>query len=186
MLISIKMRKEIFKEVIIPEGVVAKITGNTVSIKGKQGEIIKKFNIRNLTFKLEGNKIIVGNKKSTKKEKKMINTISAHLKNMLIGVQNRYEYKLKVCSSHFPITVEVQKGKVTIKNFLGEKIPRVTEVSKDAEIEVKGDVITVMATDIEVAGQTAADIERVTRIRNRDRRVFQDGCFIIEKAGVKI
>lgn len=180
------MRKEIFKEVVIPEGVTAKISGNTISIKGKEGEVTRKFNIRNLTFKQEGNKIILGNKKSTKKEKKMINTIAAHLKNMVIGVQNGYEYKLKVCFSHFPITVEVQKGKVTVKNFLGEKIPRVTEVSPEAEIEVKGDIITVRATDIEVAGQTAADIERVTRIRNRDRRVFQDGCFIIEKAGVKI
>ncbi len=47
------MRKEIFKEVIIPEGVEVNIHGNTVSVKGKEGEVTRKFNIRNLTFKLE-------------------------------------------------------------------------------------------------------------------------------------
>lgn len=180
------MRREIFKEIRVPEGVTATVNGNIVSIRGKEGELTRDFSAKNVSLKKEGDKIIVGNKRATKNEKKLINTIAAHLKNMVIGVQNKFEYKLKVCSSHFPITVEVQKGKVTVKNFLGEKIPRVTEVSKDADIEVKGDIITVRATDIEVAGQAAADLERVTNIRNRDRRVFQDGVFITEKAGVKI
>ncbi|MBI5803190.1 50S ribosomal protein L6 [Candidatus Pacearchaeota archaeon] len=180
------MKKEIFKEIIIPEGVEASLERNKISIHGKEGGLERRFNVKNISFKKEGEKIIIGNKKATKKEKKMINTIAAHINNMIKGVQRKFEYKLKICSSHFPITVEVQKEKVTVKNFLGEKIPRVSKLPKDADVEVKGDIIIVKATDKEVAGQTSAELERVTKIRNRDRRVFQDGIFITEKDGVKI
>ena len=179
------MRKEIFKEVQVPEGVEIIVNGKIVTVKGKEGELTRRFEAKNVSFKKEGKNMKIGHERATKKEKKLINTVAAHVKNMVRGVQRKFEYKLKVCSSHFPITVEVQKGKVTVKNFLGEKIPRVSKLPKDAEVEVKGDIITVKALDVEVAGQASADLERVTNIINRDRRVFQDGIFITEKDGVK-
>jgi large subunit ribosomal protein L6 len=66
---------------------------------------------------------------------------------------------------------------------LGEKIPRYANIISGVEINVKGQEITITSHDIEAAGQTAANIEKATKVRNRDRRIFQDGIYIVEKPG---
>lgn len=186
MLSFIKMKKELYQKIEIPHGIEAELVGGMVKIRGPEGEVNKKFSIRNLEFKKEGNHIIVGNKKSTKKEKKDMNTIAAILRNMIKGVQDKFRYELKICFSHFPINVEVKGSEVLIKNFLGEKTPRKTKLPSGVEVHVQGDTIKVSSVDKELAGQVAAIFERTTRIRNRDRRIFQDGIFMINKAGKEI
>ena len=177
------MKKELFKEFEIPEGIEAKIDRNILTVKGPEGENKKRFSVEKLVFEKKDNKIIIGNKKATKKEKKMMNTIFSHIKNMIEGVQKKFEYKLKICFNHFPITVEVKNDEAMIKNFLGEKIPRKVKIKEKTEVEVDNGIITVKSSDKELAGQTAANFEKATRIRMKDRRVFQDGIFITNKAG---
>ncbi|MBT3404833.1 50S ribosomal protein L6 [archaeon] len=177
------MRKEIFQTIEIPEGVEVKLEDSELIVKGKEGENKKKFNLSKIDFEIKDNKITLGNKKSTKKEKKRINTFRAHIENMIKGVQEKFEYNLKVCFHHFPMTVTIREDDVEIKNFLGEKIPRIARLPKGAEIKVDKEFITVTSIDKEIAGQAAANLETATRITNKDRRVFQDGIFIINKAG---
>ncbi|MEK6945750.1 MAG: 50S ribosomal protein L6 [Nanoarchaeota archaeon] len=180
------MKKEIFKEIVIPEGVHAKVDGNVLKISGKDGEITRKMNLNKLEFKISEGKIVIGRKKATKNEKKIINTTAAHIKNMIIGVQKKFEYQLKVCFSHFPFTVEAKGNEILIKNFLGEKVPRKVDVQKDVEIKIDKQNITIKSADKELAGQAAANLEEATKVKNRDRRVFQDGIYITSKAGREI
>lgn len=177
------MKKKLFQEVEIPEGVEANIDGSLLTIKGSEGENKRVFETGKLVFEKKDNKIIIGNEKATKKEKKMMNTIMAHIKNMIKGVQEKFEYKLKICFSHFPMTVEIKGNDATIKNFLGEKIPRNFSIPEGVVVDIKKDIITVNSLDKELAGQAAANFETATKVRNKDRRVFQDGIFITEKAG---
>lgn len=180
------MHKELFKEIEIPDGVEADIEGNAVIIKGKEGEVKKKFDTSKLIFEKVGNKIRIGNKKSTKRGKKMMNTITRHINNMIQGAQEKFEYHLKICFSHFPITVEIKGNDALIKNFLGEKIPRKMKILEGTEVKVDKDKITVSSADKELAGQTAANFEKATAISKKDRRVFQDGIFITNKSGKEI
>ena len=177
------MKKEIFQEIEIPEGVEMNIEGSILKVKGEQGENQREFKTPNFEINKTDNKIIIGTKKATKREKKMINTITAHIKNMIKGVQEKFVYQLKSVFNHFPMTVEVQNDKAIVSNFLGEKVPREVKIPKNAEVTMDKEFITVSSFDKEIAGQTAANFEKATRIPKKDRRVFQDGIFIINKAG---
>ena len=160
--------------------------GQTLFVKGVQGEISKDLDFGKLKYEKKDGKVIMSHLSSTRNEKRMINTISAHIRNMIQGVQDKFEYKLKVCSSHFPINVEVKGNNILIKNFLGEKTPRKCNLPKGAEIEINKDIITIKSSNREIAGQASANLETATKVRNRDRRVFQDGIFITNKPGREI
>jgi len=180
------MKRDILKKIKIPEGVEAEFDSESIILK--KGVKILRRNMGRLNVKKEKDEIVIEYRKATKKEKKQIMTLASHIKNMMEGLQSDFVYKLQVCVVHFPVTVTVDKknNEISIKNFLGEKIPRKAKICKDVEVTVEKDIITVKSYDLEAAGQTAANIESTTKIRKRDRRIFQDGIFIIEKPGRKI
>jgi len=180
------MKKELSQTIEIPEGVEIDLEGEKIIVKGSERANERKFDFSNLTVEKKNNKIIIENKKASKKEKRNMNTIAAHIRNMVKGVKEEFEYKLKICFSHFPITVEVKGNEALVKNFLGERTPRKVKIPAGAKVKVDKEVITITASNIETAGQAAANFENVTRIANRDRRVFQDGIFITSKCGVLI
>jgi large subunit ribosomal protein L6 len=104
---------------------------------------------------------------------------------MALGIDEGFEYRLKAVFSHFPMSLKVDGKQLTINNLFGEKVPRVAKLPwSPSEVEVrvenKTDVV-VRGADREKVGQTAANIERACIIKKRDRRVFQDGIYIVSK-----
>jgi len=184
--ISIKMKKDFEKKIELPEKIEAKIEGNKLTVKGPEGENSRDFRLGKIIFKIEDNKIILNYKNATKKEKKIINTTTAHIKNMIKGVQEKFVYELKIAASHFPMTVKIEGDKALIKNFLGEKIDRTCTIPKGAEVKIDKGLIIIKSHSKEIAGQAAANFETATRITKRDRRTFQDGIYMINKAGKEI
>jgi len=180
------MKRDFEKQIELPEKIEAKLDGNKLIIRGPEGENSREFKLGKINFKVKDNKITLSFENATKKEKKIINTTTAHIKNMIKGVQEKFTYELKIAASHFPMTVKIEGDKALIKNFLGEKVDRVCSIPKGAEVKVDRGVITVKSFNKEVAGQAAANFETATRITNRDRRTFQDGIYIINKAGKEI
>jgi len=88
---------------------------------------------------------------------------------------------MEVFYSHFPMQVDVEGEEVVIENFLGEKAPRRTQIHGDTEVEIDGEQVRLDGPSIEDVGQTAADIEQLTRVTDKDVRVFQDGVYITQK-----
>ncbi len=169
------------EEIELPENTQASIENGILKLSGKEGETSKNFHNPMIQLKVEGNKIILKTSRFTKREKKLLNTFVAHIKNMVKGVNSKHIYKLKICSSHFPMNVSINNNELVVKNFLGEKEPRKLKLKENAEVKLNGEEIVITSTSKETAGQIAGDIENLTRITNKDRRIFQDGIYIIIK-----
>ncbi len=172
--------------VTIPDGVTVELTGKHISITGKKGTTTRQIQAPTIQLKKGDGVVVVSSSSSRKKDVALLGTIRSHIRNMVEGVQNGYEYKLKIFYAHFPMNVSVDGDTVKIDNFLGEKYPRRAKIVGDTEVDIRGDVITVSGINKEHVGQTAANLEQTTRIKEKDPRVFQDGIYLIEKEGVKI
>ena len=180
------MKKDILEIIEIPEGESVSIKENEISVSGPNGTLKKELQRYNIDLRVEDGKIIVESKKGSKREKRLAYTLIAHVKNMLAGVNKDFEYKLKICYSHFPITVDIKGTDVTVKNFLGEKIPRKTNILKGVKVRVDKEFIIITSSSKELVGQTAANLERVTKITDKDRRIFQDGIYLTHRNGVGV
>jgi large subunit ribosomal protein L6 len=177
------MKLDLIEEIEIPSGVEAKLEESTLSVKGKNGEIVRDFVYPKINISIEGDKIILKSEKANKTIKRILKANFKHVKNMVKGVQEPFIYKLKICSGHFPMNVTIKENQITIKNFFGESVPRVTKFPKEVQAKVNGDIIELSCPDIEKVGLAASKIENLCRITNRDIRIFQDGCYLIHKAG---
>ncbi len=177
-----KMAAEIREEVEVPEGVELKLSGKMIEVSGPKGKLAHKFDVHGVELKTGEQKILIETPFPRRKNRAAMGMIRAHLNNMFKGVTTGFTYKLSVVYSHFPITIKVEGKRVLIQNFLGERAPRVAKIVGNVGVEVNGDEIIVQGVDKGEVGQTAFNIEQATFIRHRDPRVFQDGCYIVEKA----
>ncbi len=175
------MNKDLERFVEIAEGVEVSINDNEFVVKGNGKELKRAFDIGKIKANVKDGKVVLVAKGATKREAKMMGTIDAHLKNMIKGLAEDFVYELEVCNVHFPMNVKAEGNKIIIKSFLGETTIRESKVLDGAKVDIKGTKITVTSHDIESAGQTAANLEKATRLTGRDRRIFQDGIFITKK-----
>lgn len=169
-------------ELAIPKDVTVKYEGEKLHVKGKAGEITRKLRLGRIELSID-TKVHLKLEMPKKGEMAEFNAVSSEIRSALEGAEKGVEYRLRIVYAHFPIKVQVKGSEVVIENFLGERHPRKARVMGKAKVSVSGEHITVTSPDVEEAGQTAANIERATRIKNYDRRVFQDGIYIVQKAG---
>jgi large subunit ribosomal protein L6 len=173
---------EIKEGIKIPDGVQITVEGKTVSVKGQKGSISKLLSHPKIDLAVNGNMVQISCSQSPhRKEKALIGTYKAHVRNMVKGVTLGYECTMKTVFSHFPIKTSVDGNHLVIQNFLGERFARKAEILENVKVEVKGDIIILTGIDKEKIGQTAANIERATKVKNRDIRVFQDGIYITKR-----
>jgi large subunit ribosomal protein L6 len=178
-----RKQEEVKEKITLPEGVNATLDNEIITIKGEKGELSRTFSHPKISIKINGNIIEITSKDVRRKEKALIGTFVAHIKNMIKGVTEGFEYKMKTVFSHFPIKTTVEGNDFIIQNFLGERAPRHAKILEGVTVEAKGEDITVKGIDKEKVGQTVANIERATIVKYRDTRVFQDGVYRTSKGG---
>lgn len=181
-----KVVRQMREDIALPAGVSATAVNGRFALKGPKGDVAREFSIPNAQILVEGNRVSVVSAKASKREKKLLGSLRAHIVNMIRGITEGHVYKLKVCFTHFPITVSVSGRKLTVKNFLGEKTPREVELPENVKAKVEGADVTIESSDKEAAGRAAAAIEQGTKRANYDKRVFADGIYITMKDGKEV
>jgi len=172
---------ETLKTVEIPEDVDVKIDGRIVTVRGEKGEITRDFSHTPISIQLEQKTITVQANWPRKREAALVGTVCSHIKNMITGVTKGFTYKLKIVFSHFPISVKVKEKTLVIENFTGERSPRIAKIMGDTKIAMKGEDVILQGINIEDVSQTAANIEKTTKVKRKDPRVFLDGIYVYER-----
>ncbi|MHA1594653.1 MAG: 50S ribosomal protein L6 [Candidatus Baldrarchaeia archaeon] len=170
-------------DVKVPEDVKISIEGKKVRVEGPKGVLERAFDYAPVIIEYDENSRVVKvfSYFPRRREKAMVGTIAAHIRNMIIGVTKGFVYRLKIVYSHYPINVRVEGNKVYIENFLGERAPRVAEIVGNVKVRVEQDDVVVEGINIEEVGQTAANIQQATKIKDKDPRIFQDGIYLYER-----
>jgi len=173
--------EKLIEKIEIPTEIAVEILKNEIIMKKGENKISRKFNSL-INLKKQENYLILETKKNRKKEKKNFGTLKAHIKNMLKGFDKEFKYKLEIAFVHFPMNVDInqEQNELIIKNFLGEKKDRKIKIPEGVDVKIDKELVEVKSIDIEKAGQFAANLEKITKVKNKDRRIFQDGIFIIE------
>ena len=169
------------KEIHIPDEVTATMDHLELTVEGPNGSVTRRLWYPDVTVSVAGDTVVIESDDDNAKTNSTVGTFESHVTNMIHGVIDGWEYSMEVFYSHFPMQVSVQGDEVVIENFLGERAPRRTTIHGDTDVDVDGEFITLSGPDIEAVGQTAADIEQLTRVKDKDVRVFQDGAYITHK-----
>ncbi|MFC6975787.1 50S ribosomal protein L6 [Halomicroarcula sp. GCM10025709] len=165
----------------IPEDVTAEMDHLDLTVEGPNGSVTRRLWYPDIDVSVDGDEVVIASEEADAKTNSTVGTFESHIENMFHGVTEGWEYEMEVFYSHFPMQVDVEGDEVVIENFLGEKAARRTTVHGDTEVQIDGEELTLSGPDIEAVGQTAADIEQLTRVNDKDVRVFQDGVYITQK-----
>ena len=171
----------------IPKGVnVELLEENHIKVSKGKNSIDRKFErvTARINIDKKANRVEVFDYYVNRKQKAVVGTITAHIINMIRGVQTPFVYKLKIIYSHFPISVKVVGQEIEYSGMYGQKgKKRVPLLGEGTKAKVSGDEIVIEGIDLEKVSQTAARLEQSTRLRGKyakDVRIFQDGIYVFE------
>ncbi|KAJ2920093.1 hypothetical protein MD484_g346, partial [Candolleomyces efflorescens] len=180
------------EELDIPEGVEVSIKSRIINVTGPRGTLTK--NVRHVNMDI---RVLKGKKTSvqltvwqgSRKHVACLRTIRTMINNMVIGVTKGFQYKMRTVYAHFPINCIIQESgqAVEIRNFLGEKTVRHIDMLDGVvitESKAQKDELILEGNDIDNVSQSAASIQGICRVRNKDIRKFLDGIYVSERGTI--
>ena len=179
---STKQIEKSTTEIQIPKDVKVNLKGNMLHIQGPLGKVYKNFKKIPVFIQINDNKILLKRIGERKKHQAIFNTAKSLIQTLCLGVVDGFTIKMKIVYSHFPITVNVEGKKILIKNFQGERAPRISMIRGDTKVVVKGDDIIITGPVLTDVSQTAAVIQLKSKVKNKDHRVFLDGIYRYSKS----
>ncbi|KAI2607624.1 60S ribosomal protein L9 [Hypoxylon fragiforme] len=179
----------------IPEGVKVSIKSRNVTVEGPRGKLSKDLSHIAVNFSRPKKNVIgIEIHHGSRKDVATLRTVRTLINNLVIGVTKGYKYKMRYVYAHFPINVNVEKNsetgnfEVEIRNFIGEKLVRRVAMRPGVNVEIstsQKDELQILGNSLEDVSQSAADIQQICRVRNKDIRKFLDGMYVSEKSNIE-
>ena len=142
------------KPVEIPSGVEISISGQSMSVKGKNGNLSMEVNEK-VQFNQDGNVLKFSGKDGVDGSVAMAGTMRSLADNMVVGVSQGFEKKLELIGVGYRAQAQGNKLNLT----LGFSHPVVYEVPQGISIETPSQTeIVVKGADKQKVGQVSADI----------------------------
>jgi len=153
--------------------------------KGKNGTLKRNFKHLPIELWLANNGQEVRARMYFAKTKQLsaLRSVCSHINNLFEGVEKRYEYRMRLVYSHFPINANITNGGKTIelRNYLGEKIVRTVNMLEGVKVEKSAqtkDELVVTGSDIDLTSRSAALIRQSCLCKHKDIRKFLDGVYV--------
>lgn len=177
-----------------PATVKVSIKSRLVTVEGPRGKLTKDLSHLSVNFsKLKPNQIGIEIHHGNRKNVATLRTVRTLINNLIIGVTKGFKYKMRYVYAHFPINVNLNKNgetglwEVEIRNFIGEKIVRTVVMHPGVDVEIskaQKDELILSGNSLEGVSQSAADIQQICKVRNKDIRKFLDGLYVSEKGNI--
>ncbi|MFB6194305.1 MAG: 50S ribosomal protein L6 [Halobaculum sp.] len=166
----------------VPDDVTAAVDHLDLTVEGPEGSVTRRLWYPDVSVSVEDGAVVIERPDDADRETEAtVGTFQSHVDNMIHGVTEGWTYEMEVFYAHFPMDVSTEADEVVIENFLGERAPRRAAIVGDTEVQIDGEELTLSGPSKEDVGQTAANIEQLTRVTDKDNRVFQDGVYITQK-----
>jgi len=180
------------EELTVPEGVTLSIKSRQINVEGPRGKLTKNVRHVNMDIQLiksKENKVTLAVWQGGRKHVACLRTIKSLITNMITGVTKGFRYKMRAVYAHFPINCIIPDNgrKVEIRNFLGEKLVRQVDMLDGvtiSESKAQKDELILEGNDIQNVSQSAASIQGICRVRNKDIRKFLDGIYVSHKGAI--
>ncbi|KAF6234381.1 hypothetical protein HO173_007414 [Letharia columbiana] len=179
----------------IPANVKVHIRSRIVSVDGPRGKLVKDMSHLSVCFSHPSRNIItIELHHGARKNVATLRTVKSLINNLIIGVTKGFKYKMRYVYAHFPINVNIEKNSETglydveIRNFIGEKIIRRVTMLPGVDVEAsknQKDELQLTGNSLENVSQSAADIQQICRVKNKDIRKFLDGLYVSERGNIE-
>ncbi|VDB85437.1 unnamed protein product [Peniophora sp. CBMAI 1063] len=180
------------EELTIPDGVDVTVKSRIITVSGPRGTLTKNIRHVNMDVRLlkgKTNKVTLAVWQGGRKHVACLRTIKSLIENLITGVTKGFLYKMRAVYAHFPINCIIQDGgkALEIRNFLGEKTVRHVQMLDGvtiSESKTQKDELILEGADVQNVSQSAASIQGMCRVRNKDIRKFLDGIYVSDKTTV--
>lgn len=165
----------------VPEKTTVSVADGVMTVKGPLGEISKTVHTA-VSVSVDAGSVTVAPLNNSKLARSLWGTFASHVKNMIHGVNTKYQKQLEIQGVGYKVELQ---GK-TLKFALGFSHPVVVPIPEGLDVAVEKNLITISGIDKEEVGQFAANVRALKKPEPyKGKGIRYVGEYVRQKQGKK-